>query len=95
MAQPVIVGTTDVTRITYRNRNGVLTNPDNIVAISKRPDGVVGVNGAVITEVSTGIRDVDLPLSEAGIWYLEVTATGTIAAKVLEKTICVRASSVA
>ncbi len=91
----VIVSTTDVTRVTYRNRAGVLTNPDTVVAVVKRPDASVGDTGVTITTVSTGVRDVDVATDQIGIWYLEVTATGNIAAKVLEKTICVVASSVA
>lgn len=91
----VIVGTTDVTRATYRDRDGDLVNPDSVVAVVKRPDDSVGSTGVVITSVSTGIRDVDVATDQIGMWYLEVTATGNIAAKVLEKTICVAASSVA
>ena len=91
----VIVSTTDVTRVTYRDRAGDLANPDAIVAIVKRPDNTVGSAGVTITSVSTGIRDVDVATDQIGIWYLEVTATGNIANKVLEKQICVVASSVA
>ena len=91
----VIVSTTDVTRVTYKNRAGQLTNPDTVVAIVKRPDNTVSSTGVTITAVSTGVRDVDVATDQIGIWYLEITATGSIAAKVLEKTICVVASSVA
>ena len=90
-----IVGSTDVTRVTYRDRSGALVNPDTVVAWVKLPDDTVTQTGVTVTDVSTGIRDIDVDLSVAGIWYLEVTATGTIANKVLEKTICVVASSVA
>jgi len=91
----VIVSTTDVTRVTYRDRDGDLADPDTVVAIVKRPNATVGSAGVTITTVSTGVRDIDVATDQIGIWYLEITATGNIAAKVLEKTICVVASSVA
>ena len=90
----VIVGSTDVTRVTYRDRAGTLTSPDAIAAWVKRPDGTVTQVGVTVTNVSTGIRDVDVVISQQGIWYLEVTATGTIAPLVSEKTICAVAPSV-
>jgi len=89
-----IVGSTDVTRVTYRDREGTLTNPDVTVAWVKKPDATVTQTGVTVTSVSTGIRDIDVVLDVIGIWYLEVTATGTIAPLVIEKQICVVASSV-
>ena len=90
----VIVGTTDVTRATYTNRSGVLTSPDTVVAWVKRPDGTVTQAGVTVTNVSTGIRDIDVVISEAGIWFLEITAAGTITPLVVEKRICAVESSV-
>jgi hypothetical protein len=91
----VIVGSTSSTRATYRNRDGGLENPDTIVAWVKKPDQTITAGGITITNVSTGVYDVDVDHDDAGIWYLEVTATGTIVNKVLETTICVVWSSVA
>ncbi len=84
-----------MTRITYRDRSAALIDPDAVAAWVKRPDNIVTQVGVTVTNVSTGVRDIDVDLSQPGIWYLEVTATGTISNKVLEKTICAVASSVA
>ena len=84
----VIVGTTDVTRATYTNRSGVLTSPDTVVAWVKRPDGTVTQTGVTVTNVSTGIRDIDVVISQSGIWFLEVTAAGGISPLVAERRIC-------
>ena len=91
-----IVGSADVTRITYRNASGVATEPDAVVAFAKRPDDTVSAAGITITNVSTGVRDIEVTLGDIGLWYLEVTGTGaSIVDDVFEKMICVVASSVA
>ncbi len=98
----VIVGTTAVERAYFYDHNGAPADPDTIVAVVKKPDGTGGFtvtsSGITITQIGTGVYDVAVdtgPASAAGIWYLEVTGTGTIANKVLESRICVVRSSVA
>lgn len=94
MASKAIVGATDVTRVTYRDSSDAVTDPGSVVAWVKKPDQTVA-QILTITNVSTGIYDVAVPLDQPGIWYLEVTATGVITPTVVEKRICAVSSSVA
>ena len=91
----VIVGSTDVTRATYKDSDGELIDPDVVVGWVKRPDQTVTQTGVTVTNIATGIYDVTVDADQIGLWYLEITAPTGDENKVLEKTICVVASSVA
>ena len=91
----VIVGGTDITRATYKNTAGSLTDPTSVVGWVKKPDGTVTDTGIIIDNPSVGIYDVAVPIDQAGLWFLEITATGVIETSVLEKRICAVWSSVA
>lgn len=91
----VIVGSTDVTRVTYRDADGDLIDPGSVVAWVKKPDNTVTATGIVVTNVSVGIWTVVVPVDQAGLWFLEITAAGGVSPQVLEKRICAVWSSVA
>lgn len=93
----IIIGAQHQQRLTYRNTDGVLTNPDSLVGLMRRYGDTAGGGTVTLTEDTTGIWDVIVTPDAVGMWWVEVTATGTgtFVDRVDEYSVCVTDSSVA
>jgi len=72
----IILGAEYHKRLRYKNPDGVLTDPDSIVALLRRHSDTSGGGNVTITKDATGVYDVIATPDTAGVWWLEVTATG-------------------
>jgi hypothetical protein len=70
----LFAGETMKAEFTVRDRDGDLFDPDSVVVTALSPSGDETVNdGADIINISTGVYRTYFPLSEAGIWHLNLT----------------------
>jgi len=89
----IIVGTTDTSRVEFRDINGALADPTTVTAEVKKPDGSVTSAPITIVNSAVGVYDFYVATDAAGMWYLVITGSGNDVDKVFEKTICVVRSS--
>lgn len=73
-------GTTPTYRVTFRDPDGELEDPDSITAVHRPPSGVEQTytdDDSNITAVSTGVWQIVLPAAEAGEHVLHVRGGGS------------------
>lgn len=88
-----VIGSVVEQEVTFRNTNGVLSNPASVTGIAKTPSGASAPADSV-TNVSTGVYDVLFDGNEVGLWFFRVEGSGGGVDAVIEGSFCVTASSV-
>lgn len=75
----VYAGTTPNVTATFRDANGVLTDPTAITITSVSPTGTqTAYTGGQLTHASTGVYRVAIPFTVGGTWWIVGAGTGVV-----------------